>query len=54
VPRINERQVAEINPAACHGCGICVSACPAKAIHIGHYDDEQLMAKTRVLIGEGV
>ncbi len=51
VPRVTERQVAEINPAACHGCGICVAACPAKAIHIGHYDDDQVMAKTKVLTG---
>jgi heterodisulfide reductase subunit A-like polyferredoxin len=53
VPRISERGVAEINPAACHGCGICVSACPAKAIHIGHYDDDQIMAKSEVLLGIG-
>lgn len=49
VPKINERSVAYIEPAACQGCGICASACPRKAIRLRHYSDEQVMAKTSVL-----
>jgi heterodisulfide reductase subunit A-like polyferredoxin len=45
VPRINEQGVAEIEAAACHGCGICASACPRKAIEVQHYRDKQIVAK---------
>ena len=45
VPRINEEHTAEINPALCQGCGICVAECPAKTITLGHYRDDQLVAK---------
>jgi len=51
VPRINRDNVSEINEALCQGCGICVSECPAKAIHLGHYDDDQIMAKVSALFG---
>ena len=36
---------AHINPAQCRGCGICVGECPAKAIQLAHYRDEQMEAK---------
>jgi heterodisulfide reductase subunit A-like polyferredoxin len=49
VPKINEKGVANIEPAACRGCGICASACPRKAIMLQHYTDDQVMAKTFVL-----
>lgn len=49
VPKINSDGVAEIEPAACRGCGICASACPRKAIVLQHYSDEQVMAKTCVV-----
>jgi len=26
------KQAIVVNPDACHGCGLCVSACPEKAI----------------------
>jgi heterodisulfide reductase subunit A-like polyferredoxin len=40
---------AEIAPAACRGCGICASECPAKAIQLQHYRDEQILAKAEAL-----
>jgi len=49
VPKINAEGVAEIEAAACQGCGICASNCPRKAITLQHYSDEQVMAKTAVL-----
>jgi heterodisulfide reductase subunit A-like polyferredoxin len=51
VPRINEEGVAYIEAAACQGCGICASVCPRKAITLQHYKDEQVTAKTAVLVG---
>ncbi len=45
VPFINDRHSAEINPALCQGCGICVAECPAKTIHLGRYDDRNIRAK---------
>jgi len=45
VPCINEEGVAEIEAAACQGCGICAAACPRKAIEVQHYRDEQILAK---------
>jgi len=50
VPRINEKGVCYIEAAACQGCGICAGVCPRKAITLQNYSDEQVMAKTRVLV----
>jgi heterodisulfide reductase subunit A-like polyferredoxin len=52
VPTINAEGVAEIETAMCHGCGICASECPAKAIQLMHYKDGQLIAKTKALFDE--
>lgn len=40
---------AYIEPAVCHGCGICASECPARAIQVQHYQDEQVVAKVDAL-----
>ncbi len=40
---------AVIDPALCQGCGACVVACPAKAIQLGNFTDEQLLAKVEAL-----
>jgi heterodisulfide reductase subunit A-like polyferredoxin len=50
VPAINKDGVAEIEAAACRGCGICAGACPRKAIRLQHYADDQVIAKTLVLV----
>jgi heterodisulfide reductase subunit A-like polyferredoxin len=47
VPVIDPKGVSVIDPRACHGCGICVAECPAKAITFKHCTDAQLMAQTR-------
>ena len=43
---------AEVEPAACRGCGLCAGECPAKAIQLQHYRDEQILAKTEALLVE--
>lgn len=32
-----------IDPARCQGCGTCTGECPAKAIQLLNYRDEQIM-----------
>ncbi len=44
VPYINADGVAEIEPAECQGCGICVSMCPRKAIKLNNYTDDEILA----------
>jgi heterodisulfide reductase subunit A-like polyferredoxin len=36
---------AEITAAACRGCGLCPAECPAKAIQLQHFTDDQVLAK---------
>ncbi len=38
------RGAAFIEPATCHGCGVCAGECPAKAIQLAHYTDPQVEA----------
>ncbi|TKJ36803.1 MAG: 4Fe-4S ferredoxin [Planctomycetes bacterium B3_Pla] len=52
VPTINAEGAAEIEAAMCHGCGICASECPAKAIQLMHYKDNQIISKTTALFQE--
>ncbi|NWF54918.1 MAG: FAD-dependent oxidoreductase [Syntrophaceae bacterium] len=50
VPVVNKDGVAEIEAAMCHGCGICASECPGKAIKLQHFTDEQVLAKCDVIV----
>ncbi len=43
---------AYIESAICQGCGICIAECPAKAIQLMHYRDEQMTAKVEALFEE--
>jgi heterodisulfide reductase subunit A-like polyferredoxin len=43
---------AQIAPAACRGCGLCAGECPAKAIQLQHYRDEQILANVEALLVE--
>ncbi len=53
VPFINEEGYSEIDPSKCHGCGVCASECPAKAIQLMQYEDDHIMAKLDGLL-EGI
>jgi heterodisulfide reductase subunit A len=53
IPKVNEHSHAVIDAAECHGCGMCVSECPGKAISLQHFTDEQLLAKTTALFTSG-
>lgn len=37
---------AFIDPAQCQGCGTCTGECPANAIQLIHYTDEQMMLRS--------
>ncbi|MFO7930620.1 MAG: FAD-dependent oxidoreductase [Desulfosalsimonas sp.] len=45
VPFINAEGYSEIDPALCHGCGTCAAECPARAIELTRYEDDQIMAR---------
>jgi len=34
----------------CIGCVHCMTVCPAKAIRLGHYTDDQIMIKVDALL----
>ena len=38
-----EKKIAESAPEACQRCGICAGECPAKAIKLPEYTDEELL-----------
>jgi heterodisulfide reductase subunit A-like polyferredoxin len=54
VPVINAKGEAEIEVAKCQGCGCCAAECPAKAIELGNYRDDQILAKCEALAWEEV
>lgn len=43
---------AHIEAAICQGCGSCVSECPAQAIQLMHYTDQQMDAIVNALLEE--
>ena len=42
-PMIGRNNKAEIQGAVCMGCGSCTAECPAKAIQLRHYLDNQIL-----------
>lgn len=54
VPFINADRYSEIDPAKCHGCGMCAAECPAGAIQLARFEDEPIMAKLEGLLLERI
>jgi heterodisulfide reductase subunit A len=52
VPFIDEKGKAQIEAVKCQGCGICAAECPAKAITLGHFKEEQTIAECETLLSE--
>ncbi|MDR3203902.1 MAG: FAD-dependent oxidoreductase [Deltaproteobacteria bacterium] len=46
----SKRGHAYMEPAICHGCGVCASECPGKAIKFQFFTDDQLKAKIEALV----
>ncbi|HEY4759300.1 MAG TPA: CoB--CoM heterodisulfide reductase iron-sulfur subunit A family protein, partial [Thermoguttaceae bacterium] len=51
-PRVNEFNKAEVQGATCMGCGSCSAECPAKAITLRHFVDNQILAAIGGLLGD--
>jgi heterodisulfide reductase subunit A-like polyferredoxin len=62
IPRVNPKAVgvgaimgaAYIEPSLCTGCGTCTSECPADAIQLRHYRDDQLVLHEEPILGQWV
>jgi heterodisulfide reductase subunit A2 len=52
VPVINAKGEAEIDVSKCKGCGSCAAECPARAIELMHFREDQLEEKCRALVME--
>jgi len=51
-PRVDENNKAEIQGATCMGCGSCTAECPARAITLRHFVDNQILAAMSGLLGD--
>ena len=45
----HEKQTAKVIDIACQGCGICAGECPAKAIQLKGYTDDEIWAQLEFL-----
>ena len=41
-------------PRGGKGCGVCASECPAKAIELNWYEDDQMLSKIDALLEEAI
>jgi heterodisulfide reductase subunit A2 len=50
-PHVGDNNKAEVQGAVCMGCGSCTAECPAKAITLRHFADQQILAAVSSLLG---
>jgi heterodisulfide reductase subunit A len=46
------KTVAHMIEALCKGCGACGTACPTKAITMGHFTTEEILAQVKAALVE--
>ena len=51
-PFPNKNGKAQIEPAKCMGCGLCAAECPAKAIQLNHFENDQFSIMIKTLFEE--
>jgi heterodisulfide reductase subunit A len=49
-----EKRVAHVIEALCKGCGVCGTACPTKAIKMGHFTTEEIRAQVKAALVEEI
>jgi heterodisulfide reductase subunit A len=47
VVKVGKKKRAKTISASCKGCGICASHCPTRAIYMGSFSNEQIIAQIR-------
>ncbi len=52
-PSLEPGGKVQIIEAKCQGCGTCAAECPGRAISLGHYLDDQIMASITALFARG-
>jgi heterodisulfide reductase subunit A len=46
------KTIAHVIEALCKGCGACGTACPTKAILMGHFTNEEILAQVKAALVE--
>jgi heterodisulfide reductase subunit A len=46
------KTIAHVLEALCKGCGACSTACPTKAIVMGHFTTEEILAQVKAALLE--
>ena len=46
----DDQEAASVNALLCHGCGTCVTACPAGAMRGNHFENDQILAELGALL----